>query len=437
MNEQDTTTTTTIAENKKKKRQAKEAPPPQQQESSSLQPQQEEEEIATTPCRLLTLSEWYANAAAGHLLDVRSRRHDRQGEEGFPSSPSSTNSTNNRSKQVVAIPLSEVRARGFELPPRGTPLSLWMDHNDSDNDNATIAALLEPFYDQMSPNHRQYDSTTTAAVASSSKRKRKQLIMWNIQGLVLDTAENNAQAIALGLYNNNRSNDDNNNSPSFVVQPRLWSPDPLVEHVLLPCVVKQNGNHHYMDDKSARRSEHGGDDDSSTTTRLIWDLGAGAGRDACFLAEELLLAATTTTTTTAAWHGNNQSTAIPPYKVVAMDQRYRNNGDDDPCCLFFRRRGLTAAHATCQCIDLQQVDAVMSQLPQHGNNGNERLAGILMVRYWNKALVQALIDEPALLPGTWMAISHFGLPTADATWTFDHPKVCIHAWEGIGCEFAF
>ena len=53
----------------------------------------------------------------------------------------------------------------------------------------------------------------------------------------------------------------------------------------------------------------------------------------------------------------------------------------------------------------------------------ERLLCLYAVRYWNKSLVQYIVDSTLLSKGTIFALSHFCKPFLGASWDHDHPKV--------------
>lgn len=140
--------------------------------------------------------------------------------------------------------------------------------------------------------------------------------------------------------------------------PRLWEPDSMVKNILLPL----------LQERCDRVSE-------------IWDLGAGAGRDVCFLAESL-----------------------PQSAVVAFDHRYRQ--ETDPIHAFFQRRRVDT-NTRVSCIDVTELKSFSCQC-------------LFMVRYWNLTLAQRVALEAH--EGTLIAISHFGKPHQGAEWPFKHPK---------------
>lgn len=167
-----------------------------------------------------------------------------------------------------------------------------------------------------------------------------------------------------------------------VAPPRLWAPDPLVANVLLPCLQQYTVN---------------------AKSLKVWDLGAGIGRDACFLAEALHDAT----------HGD---TAI---QITAVDQRYRVPQSNETTA-FWQRRGGSAAAAsccTCLCTDLQtDVDAIATRIEREG------VDCVFAVRYWNRKLFLTLAERGSV---PILAVSQFGKCAVGAEWAFATPKVRV------------
>ena len=287
---------------------------------------------------LITLETWFHDASYGPLLDLSGTLYAQE-------------------RLVVHIPLSELRARSFELPPREAPFVLYVTKRED------LQALNRSFVGKK----------------ETTRKRPRRVVPWNITGVILDSNETRQQAKTLGIL---RSENKNNDSiRKFVVQGRLWQPDGLVQHTLLPLLLE-----------TARPA--------TTARRKIWDLGAGAGRDAVYLAEELKA------------HGQH-------VRVVALDQRYRGDLTNEPCTLFMERRGLSADEAVCEPTDLHNVPKFMKRLESQ----SLLVECLLLVRFWQPDLLKAIASSPYLEPGLLVAISHFGLATAGSEWTFPHPKV--------------
>jgi hypothetical protein len=244
-----------------------------------------------------------------------------------------------------------------------------------------------------------------------------------------------AAACGIMIHQDNNNNDDNIDQqpkivPLFQPQPRLWQPDPLIEHVLLPLLKQElaggaSAAHHKLLDHNhtVNRPEHSR---GPTTTFEIWDLGSGVGRDVAFLAEELLRHSSSATTT-------------PLFRVVGLDQRYRQKTTGDHETLAFWKRRYCESVTECRCIDLNDIQSIETELlsgiqgavNDDGTTTAEtrRVAAVkclYAVRYWNRALFELVAQlgrDRILEPGTIVAISQFGKPYIGALWEFAHPKV--------------
>lgn len=326
--------------------------------------------------KIISIVDWFDVVDDSiHLLDVRS---DVDGDNKADSSPRKKimhlmSSFKSSSKKIVTIPLQDVRSRSFELPPREKPFAILVSNMKD----------LETLNELLATNH----STTSKknnipACSSSSSRKRKKLIPWSIFGIVLDTEENQRLAEKRGILIND---DDEKDDKGFVVAPRLWEPDKMVKTVLLGALLKL-----------ARQSS------SADKTLQIWDLGAGAGRDAVFMAEELR-----------AQQSRN-------WKVVAMDQRYRD-AETDPASQFMARRGLSEV-TECRRFDLNDIISFQELLQKQHSSETTVLTCILLVRYWNKELVELIANSSHIRSGAIFAISHFGIPSMTDDWNYQWPK---------------
>lgn len=120
----------------------------------------------------------------------------------------------------------------------------------------------------------------------------------------------------------------------------------------------------------------------------IWDLGAGAGRDAAFLAESL-----------------KAQEASRSWKVVAMDQRYRNV-ETDPCAQFFERRGLRGS-AQCKRVDLNNVASFAEIIKEKHSCKSAVLSCFVLVRYVAFTQTQTgILSSTSWRPHSKMCRSH-------------------------------
>jgi hypothetical protein len=277
-----------------------------------------------------------------------------------------------QNRTIVSIPLDCLREQSFELPPRNIAFVICVD-----NELAKEQAL-----DFLIP----------------STKKQQQ--PWNVLGVIqndLYEEENETDS----------SPDDESASSHRFPLARLWQPDPMIASVLLPLLQKRLTQ-------------------ALPKTRMeIWDVGAGAGRDVCFLAEELQAAV--------------PDEAHCSFRVIGMDQRYRTDAAIKVCQAFAERRQVSKQTGWRNCHlgqdhvieSLTDEIAISLRQPQPST----RTHCVYAVRYWNKPLVQALksaLDdianaEPELQgddssPLFLFAVSHFAKPTENANWEFEHPK---------------
>jgi hypothetical protein len=174
-------------------------------------------------------------------------------------------SYNNRLQQpsliqgpLVSIPLSELRERSFELPPRNVEFAILVEHHAA---KTTALEFLVP-----------------------SSDKRQQQKPWKVIAVVLldRKLQDSCQINQAGEKNIAAENESCAQSSSsqfpFVPDARLWQPDPMVQSILLPVL---------FDKLNEITRTYSQSNITSPVCYEIWDLGAGSGRDACFLAEQL------------------------------------------------------------------------------------------------------------------------------------------------------
>ena len=228
----------------------------------------------------------------------------------------------------------------------------------------------------------------------------------------------------------------------FEPLPRLWRPDPLVRDSVLPALL--------------RTIDAGGDDAAAAE---VWDLGSGAGRDLCYLAEEAR--AHWSRRRLRRWRGGGgrprdgtdrgEPTAPFPLRFVGVDV---HKSSRRKCLPLFERRGV-ADYARSRLLDLSKVDVdVRAEVERvcrrsaagatcggadHEGDGNEKkdddkhgsahgawcgpLICAYAVRYINRDLFRYLASPFCPLPiGFVFATSNFCKPYDGAGWDFDHPK---------------
>jgi len=281
---------------------------------------------------------------------------------------------------VVHIPISVLKDRLFELPPRQVPFAILIHLKD---DPSACLHQLE-----LALSHRTFNGKGQQKKRSASNQR---LVCPHKITAVIDASKeetwNEAAACGLGILVGKHTT----TTQTFRPEPRLWQPDPLVQNILLPLLKKE------MIQRTAKETYH------------VWDLGSGVGRDVVFLAEELL------------------KESKPSFRVVGLDQRYRNLHHNET--LEFWKRRHCEDVTQCKCLDLNNADAMRTELlaVEAGAATYTPVKCFFAVRYWNRPLFDQIVRlgcERKLAQGTLVAISQFGKPSADATWDFPHPKVC-------------
>ncbi|VEU39007.1 unnamed protein product [Pseudo-nitzschia multistriata] len=329
--------------------------------------------------RTIEVSDWWtlqtsSESSVTHVLDLRSFTEQRR---QFLCTPVQDSSM---SLIVVPIPVSVVEKRSFELPARHVKFSILVAESD--------LVRAESFL-------------------CGSNRKRPN--PWKVDHVLLDTEEFWSEAHELGMvgkedtgqrieneleekkYKRQRLDQDHDsatqNSRKFskFPLPRLWQPDPMVETVLLPLLVKAHDNN--------RRSI------SSQEELEVWDLAAGAGRDVAFLGEELFAVDRT-------------------HQIVAVDHRY-NDKETKIVNDFWDRREI-GSQTTSLKLNLSHwktlEEAMASSLTQ------KKVSAMFCVRFWKPDLVKAIAESGSISSGVLFALSHFCKPSLGASWNFDHPS---------------
>ena len=163
----------------------------------------------------------------------------------------------------IHIPLSHVKHRSYELPPRNNAFAVLVPATLQDRQEA-IQLIREFFLCQtpLSNNDKKINVNRPRAP-----------MPWKVPLVLLSEDDTNwKQAKELKCLE--ESLDDfssTTSSSSFIFRPlpRLWQPDSMVKDILLPRLVELLS----LSQPSVKNG-HG-----STVVNEIWDLGAGAGRD--------------------------------------------------------------------------------------------------------------------------------------------------------------
>jgi hypothetical protein len=249
---------------------------------------------------------------------------------------------------VVHLPFSDLQSgeRSCELPPRHVSFAIL-----------TTVDLLESARDFLG-----------ATTSRATKQSRKP---WLVEQVLLANDELWGDANDLGIL---QTEEKIILTTSFQPLPRLWQPDPLIQNVLWPLLNERR---------------------TASTPQEIWDLGSGAGRDVCFLAEHA------------------KASGIDSYQFVGIDH---HKASAKRCLPFWKHRHVQD-RTEARNVDLSKLDRV-----QEAMNGRD-IACLYAVRFWNAKLDHFIATNAQLKTGTLFAMSHFCKPYPGAPWDFDHPKV--------------
>jgi hypothetical protein len=127
----------------------------------------------------------------------------------------------------------------------------------------------------------------------------------------------------------------------------------------------------------------------------MWDLGSGAGRDVCFLAEKIKVS------------------GLSKCSILGIDN---HKASAKRCKPFWQHRQIDDL-AQAKNINLNKLELVEQELKE------STVVCTYAVRFLNRKLLAYLANDSNLKPGSLFAMSHFCKPCAGSPWNFDHPKV--------------
>ena len=319
---------------------------------------------------------------------------------------------------IVNLPMETLLSgeRSCELPPRHVEFAILIpslskksNHLERCDGNIDKVRSLIPSDERLDQDQiSDFFFATTSKVTSQSRKP------WMVRQVIQDCEQTWIDANHLGLitkcYDGKRKQIGDNVPNNIMPLSRLWKPDAMVEKHLLPLLKRRIDNTaeniHTMIPK---------------TKSLVWDLGSGAGRDVCFLAEEMKLYL----------HGRGYHSQ--ELKFVGIDN---HKGSARRCLPLWKYRHID--HMTeARLMDLNNVEVLQNNIlreetPQTTANeiGNTVSNGIIClyaIRFLNRKMIDHIISETCpLKKGTLFAMSHFCKPHKGASWDFDHPKVCVY-----------
>eukprot|EP00956_Cyclotella_meneghiniana_P029463 scaffold71372_cov22-Cyclotella_meneghiniana.AAC.2 len=219
--------------------------------------------------QIVTLVEWITSHKPRQplpLVDLRAKSYFDSQHLSYKANNSSNENVSDTTVTIVNLPLSTLISgeRSCELPPRHVEFAILIPHHDipSFTNNVTSCKIHSLFF---------------ATKSKSTSQSRKP---WLVRQVLLEDDDFWEEAERLGLLT--VKVDDHvtkNHNNTFQRLPRLWKPDPLIQSDVLRLLKDGLQNN--------TTSTCGSKGNNKQTTGVVLDLGSGAGRDICFLAEEL------------------------------------------------------------------------------------------------------------------------------------------------------
>ena len=349
---------------------------------------------------------------------------------------------------IVNLPLSQLLSgeRSCELPPRHVEFAILIP-------SQYISSFLTK--DSTCVIHSLFFANKSTSTLQSRKP-------WLVRQVVLedDLFWENAQRLELlvhpgvGLDAKYYETTTEDTTLSFRKLPRLWKPDPLISSAVLPLLSERVKSFMTIDgfkcdDSNIRYNQQ--------FNGVILDLGSGAGRDVCYLAEEMK-----ELHSSLLFSRQNDRTASSPFlslKFIGIDN---HKGSAKRCIPLWKYRGVSELTRSVH-LNLEKLEEVhdffTTSIPSLSReHASDSIVCIYAIRYLNRKLFAYLADStlsdaskeqismdptkvtkkaktvsnPAyrnestpsihLPKGTILAISHFCKPHPSSSWKFDHPK---------------
>lgn len=338
-------------------------------------------------CEIATLQKWLdvgGTTTSLPLVDLRTN-------EQYSKRRISINQKKKKSSIIVNLPFETLLSgeRSCELPPRTVPFAILVPASYCDNGILSKTHNIHVIFDLF--------------FATVSKATGQSRTPWLVQQILCECSDIDDTSSACScIWDDARSMnvlDDTSIEPGVTVAPRLWKPDPLVHDTLLP-LLKERLKAWSIEMNGTKKS--GTKQQQQQIMGEVWDMGSGAGRDLCFLAEELQ-------------HYHRHELKMSgdirlPILFVGIDN---HKGSAKRCVPLWKHRGVGDITKSV-LMNLKKLDSVQDAMAKT----NVILS--YAVRYLNRPLMNFLAsncEENALF-----ALSHF-CRKEDGLWNFDHPKI--------------
>lgn len=326
------------------------------------------------------------------LVDVRSQ-------EKSANRPIIPGNNGDSSRIVVNLPLHTLLSgeRSCELPPRSVPFALLIPNNEDDV---------------------EYEQIKSFFFSTRSKSTNKSRCAWDIPQVLTESKE---------LWNDIDKYEKTNSeilqkTPSFRPHARIWQPSFLVKNQILPQLKKLLFLH-------------------PQEKIIVYDLGCGAGRDVCYLAEEMYWYFLSSSSV-----GKENEKRDFPITFIGVDN---HKGSAKRCLPFWERRGISFC-TQAKLMDLKKTHN-WNEILMPSKDGTA-IYFYYAVRYLNRSLFQYIANfhtqkesdnvEPEEHQQSqkqegstnsqlyssdsnrqcFIAIHHFCKESKDSIWDFEHPK---------------
>ncbi len=404
---------------------------------------------------------------AGMGVSLDKRRHDNNG-------------------VIVNLPFSTLKSgeRSCELPPRNIPFAILIP-KDSKKDverkkEETSRSVIFESNERTTtiacaPTTTEILDFFFATISKATLQSRK---AWLVKQIIFESEDVWREAMDVGILflpDTTKSSSMINNDKSIKTiecpLPRLWKPDYMVETVLLPLFkdkLTQTIDNKIKLFEKMQNSQNPVQSKSQPCFTIV-DLGSGAGRDVCFLAEELKYFQHSSMESSFAGNSSYMNEKVPPNNhdiwdvklcIVGIDN---HKGSAKRCLPMWKHRRVN--HITKPLLlDLNKTNFFAAELLNiMDENKNENfdqkpwldkeedtlhIGGVVClyaIRFLNRKLIQQIatcqrnsdnledVSELksliSLQPGTIFAMSHFCKRNVGDSWNFDHPKVSqIHSF---------
>ncbi|KAL7465838.1 hypothetical protein ACHAXS_006150 [Conticribra weissflogii] len=199
--------------------------------------------------------------------------------------------------------------------------------------------------------------------ASQSKSTSQSRKPWLVKQVLLEDDNIWSEARHLGVLveggGSCEANTGRNHHFPFRSLPRLWKPDPLVCSKILPLLRERVGEYSSIQSSNDNENVSSGQIPTRLSRGMVLDLGSGAGRDICYLAEELKQYQHSCIVSRQCQHDQphpTQQPLLPPFPLhfVGIDN---HKGSSKRCLPLWKNRGVEDLTGTC-CLDLNKLHHV-------------------------------------------------------------------------------